>query len=99
MLRRLAAARPPPSSRCHALAAVELGTQTITLHLSEPDDLPEPWQASDDRLRWTRQMRTSTWTRSGPTVADQPAPYPLLVTIGSTDTGNAWLLNCEKHPS
>ena len=95
VLRRLAAARAADQQPMPRLAAVELGPQTITLHLSEPDDLAEPWQASDDRLRWTVTSDVDL-DQVGPEVADQPAPYPLLVTIGSTDTGNPWLLNCEN---
>ena len=97
VLRRLAAARTAGKQPMPRLAAVELDAQTITLHLSEPDDLAEPWQASDDRLRWTVRSDVDL-DQVGPAVADQPAPYPLLVTIGSTDTGNAWLLNCENAP-
>lgn len=31
----------------------------------------------------------------GDLIPDQVAPYPLFVTIGTSDTGNVWLLDCE----
>lgn len=33
---------------------------------------------------------------SGSDAPDLEAPYPLLVTIGTSDTGETWMLNCEE---
>lgn len=77
--------RPMPQ-----LAAVHLSAQGVTLRLAQPvEHLAEPWAGEAD-----------TWFLPQgefpePDHADQAAPYPLLVTIGSDDTGGIWLINPE----
>ena len=57
-LRRLAGTTYANRGVMPAVAAVELTTDTtedggrMTLHLSEPGDLPAPWQPTPDRLHW-----------------------------------------------
>jgi nucleoid-associated protein YgaU len=95
-LRRMAAAHKPGGSMS-PLAAVELGDGALTLHLSgEPgEDLPTPWEGTPDRLHW--QCRTDVDIDDlGPEPDDVEAPYPLLVTVGTSDDGATWLLNCEE---
>ena len=77
------------------LAAVELGEETITLHLSDPADLPAPWQGTQDRLHWQCSTEVDV-NELGPATEQVEAPYPLLVTIGVSDTGETWLINCEE---
>ena len=76
------------------LAAVELAEHALTLHLSTPATLGPPWVASGDRLHWTLSAGTDL-REVGDLAPDQPAPYPLLVTIGAGDDGHVWLLNIE----
>lgn len=98
-LRRLAGAAHANRSVMPAVAAVEIDitrndTGRLTLHLSEPGDLPDPWQPTPDRLHW--HISTSLPVDDlGPISAEADPPYPLLVTIGQADTGELWLLNCE----
>jgi hypothetical protein len=94
-LRRLAAAHANRGQSMPQLAAVQLSGTNLTLHLSEPDDLDSPWQGTDDHLHWSCPRDVDV-DDLGPAVPDQPAPYPLLVTIGSSDSGNLWLLNAEQ---
>ncbi|WP_172826081.1 LysM peptidoglycan-binding domain-containing protein [Friedmanniella luteola] len=94
-LRRLAAARAAARQPMPDLAAVELTPGALTLHLAEPAPPTSPWQACDDQPSWRLPASTDLDT-VGPTVLDQPAPYPLLVTIGASDDGAVWLLNCEQ---
>ncbi|WP_109689402.1 hypothetical protein [Branchiibius hedensis] len=96
LLRQLAANITNSNLTMPALAAVELGGTQIVLHLSAPCALPDPWDGTADQLHWATQV--------GPAVGDvdenQPAPYPLLVTIGADDTSDhVWLLNMEELAS
>jgi nucleoid-associated protein YgaU len=96
-LRRLAGTTYTSRGVMPAVAAVEIDTGEcghLTLHLSGPSDLPQPWQPTPDRLHW--HVPTSIPVEDlGELSDDADAPYPLLVTIGQADTGELWLLNCE----
>jgi LysM repeat protein len=94
VLLRLAAATGRDGASMPELAAVELAEHAVTLHLSAPAALEQPWQGSVDQLHWTLPAAADL-PAVGPVVTDQPAPYPLLVTIGASDDGNVWLLNIE----
>lgn len=98
LLRRLAARQAHDGHTMPALAAVELTPQGAVLHLSQAQDLPPPWRGRDDRTRWTCPTSTDL-DDVGPHEIDQPAPYPLLVTIGSSDDDAVWLINCEDQPA
>lgn len=93
-LRRLAATTTRLGESMPELAAVELSEHALTLHLSAPTRLQDPWHGSVDQLHWTLPAGAAL-AAVGPMAVDQPAPYPLLVTIGSSDDGNVWLLNIE----
>ncbi|KQU67959.1 LysM peptidoglycan-binding domain-containing protein [Phycicoccus sp. Root101] len=93
-LRRLAVETAASTARMPELAAVELAQHALTLHLSTPTTLEPPWVGSADQLHWT--LAAGADLRDvGPLTPDQPAPYPLLVTIGAGDDGGVWLLNIE----
>ena len=94
VLRRLAAATAASGSVMPVLAAVELTATHLVLHLAEPARLPAPWQGSDDAYHWKLDPQVP-WDQIGPHLPDQPAPYPLLVTIGLGDHDEVWLLNIE----
>lgn len=69
---------------------VALGRRAVTLHLAEDADLPAPWTGAN--MIW-----------SAPLPEDAPDPeyacsYPLLVGIGSNDSGDHVLINLEEHP-
>src|SRR5665811_1581413 len=97
LLRRLAARQSAARQDMPNLAAVELIAGGIVLHLSQAHDLPAPWQGSQDRMRWSCPTGVDV-DEVGPHEPDQPAPYPLLVTIGASDDNDVWLLNCEDLP-
>lgn len=94
-LNRLAAAVGATGDPMPPLAAVELGKGALTLHLSGAADLPSPWQGTPDRLHWHCPTDIDT-DDLGPETSHVQPPYPLLVTIGTSDTGETWLLNCEE---
>ncbi|MBO1756469.1 LysM peptidoglycan-binding domain-containing protein [Allobranchiibius sp. CTAmp26] len=92
LLRNLAAEAKAADLCMPAVAALELSTEHVAVHLSTAGALPEPWDGTPDQLRWARA------TTPGERIQvpeSQPAPYPLLVTVGADDDGHQWLLNCE----
>jgi LysM repeat protein len=93
-LRRLAARQTADQQPMPQLTAIQLSSTTVRLHLSPPFHLPAPWQNTDDQC-WTVPLNIDL-DQLGPHVVDQPAPYPLLVTIGTDDDDQVWLLNCEE---
>lgn len=94
-LRRLAAAVGAQGTTMPPLAAVELGHGKLTLHLSAPATVPAPWAGSPDQTHWHVSTDT-TVDELGPDTGNVEPPYPLLATIGMSDTGETWLLNCEE---
>ncbi|GAB7005363.1 hypothetical protein JCM18899A_28360 [Nocardioides sp. AN3] len=94
-LRRLAAAVGAQGTTMPPLAAVELANGKLTLHLSAPAAVPAPWAGSPDQTHW--HVTTDTDADDlGPDTGNVEPPYPLLATIGMSDTGETWLLNCEE---
>lgn len=83
---QLALGRPMPQ-----VETVELTDHDIVLHLTEPADLSEPWTSRTDRRTWRARYAGAQASDD----IEQPAPYPLLVTIGTGDDGHIWLLNLE----
>ena len=96
LLRRLAAARALTGESLPAVAAVSLDRSGVTLHLAYPSELPGPWTTTPDPLHW-HLPRTTDLDRVGPLVPDQPAPIPLLATVGAAPDGSSWLLNLEQY--
>ena len=94
LLRRLAAHHGRDGQVMPAVAAVELTGSAVVLHLGTPAALPPPWIGSEDAVRWWLP-ESADQEKLGPIPADQPAPYPLLVTVGTGDDGHVWLLNLE----
>ena len=94
-LRRLAASAHEIEAPMPPVAAVELHEDIVTLHLSDEATLASPWEGTPDRLHWhcTTHLEGGDL---GPRTGWVEAPYPLLVTIGQTDDGATWLLNCEE---
>lgn len=74
------------------LLAVRLADDEIAVYLTQPADLPEPFEpAHPDRTAWlVRPGRATPPTR--PTVS----PYPALTTIGTDDAGGVLLLDLEQ---
>ena len=94
VLRRLAASVARIGATMPDLAAVELTATHVVLHLGTPTTLGAPWLGSSDGYHW-RVPAAVPLDEVGPDVTDQPAPYPLLATIGVGDDGAVWLLNVE----
>lgn len=94
-LRRLAAAVGAQGITMPPLAAVELAQSKLTLHLSAPAIVPAPWVGSPDQTHWHVSTDTAV-NELGPDTGNVEPPYPLLATIGMSDTGETWLLNCEE---
>ncbi len=72
------------------LAAVQLNSDGITLHLTEPvDKLPLAWtgEGSEWRLAPAHFAELEQ--------SEQAAPFPLLVTVGADSDGGLWLVNAE----
>ena len=95
-LRRLAAACAADRRPLPDVAAVELTGTAVVLHLDRPTAPHGPWTDTQAGHTWHLDAVT-TLDDIGPDIPDQPAPYPLLVTIGQSDEGKQWLLNIENQ--
>lgn len=92
-LRLLAQQQNQVGEQMPVLAALSVEASTLTAHLAEPVNLPPGWVAlSEDHRRWQTDLTMIEMTEP---LADQPPPYPLLVTVGVEGTGKWWLLNLE----
>ncbi|MGB3764256.1 MAG: LysM peptidoglycan-binding domain-containing protein [Ornithinimicrobium sp.] len=87
-LRRLAEQARTKQTEMPPLAAVQLGEDLVTLHLSGPAVLPAPWEGSPDRLHWSRSTAAAVEDLA-PDHGWAEAPYPMLVTIGIDDRRDA----------
>ena len=89
---RTSAGRPMPK-----LVAVEVGGDGLILYMAEPvTDLTGPWQQVDANALVWRLPANTDLAAVGYLPEYPPAPYPLLVTCGSTDDDHIWLLNLEQ---
>ncbi|KGN41895.1 LysM peptidoglycan-binding domain-containing protein [Knoellia aerolata] len=93
-LRRLALSHTSAGQAMPEVAAVQMTQTGLTLHLSGPSTLDAPWQGTEDHLHWTLSAQADPATVEPP-VEEQPAPYPMLCTIGASDAGDVWMLNLE----
>ncbi|OUZ11076.1 hypothetical protein BHE97_06520 [Aeromicrobium sp. PE09-221] len=86
-LRHLAAEFDTRDEPHPQLEHVSLTTRTLDIHLAQPATLPAPWSGSGRQWKLT--------TDSDVADLDVLPPYPLLVSIGQTDTGALELVNLE----
>lgn len=85
-----------PDGQLPDIVAVRMIHDGLELILSTPGpDAPAPWHVNQDGLRWNLR-------RVDPLPYDPAdrvfhfAPYPTLVTIGSSPSGEHWLLDLER---
>lgn len=98
VLRNLARDTAAANSTAPSLAAVELAPGHLKLHLDEPTELPAPWRGDDSNTHWQLDSADVAATAANPD-PDAAAPYPQLVTLGTTEDGTTWLLNAEQFGS
>ena len=77
-----------------AVRAARLTATQFDLYLAEPADLPVPWTGTADDTVWTLEVDNAA-DLSEVDVADIPAPYPALVTIGHDEEEGHVLLDLE----
>ena len=94
ILRRLAAARLHSDEALPAVTVVRLDRDGVTVHLAMPSPAADPWTAGVDSLSWHLPGDVDL-DQVGPRVPDQPAPFPLLVTVGVSSAGATTMLNLE----
>lgn len=91
-LRNLASHRTQHGLPMPALDRVDLTSQVLVAHFAALATLDDPWQPDDDTGMCWRISQDAVLGA----VEDQPAPYPLLVTVGTSDEGGSCLLNLEQ---
>ncbi|MEY9913189.1 hypothetical protein ABIA35_009456 [Catenulispora sp. MAP12-49] len=95
VLRTLATACSTGGRPLPGVAAVVVGTDTITLRLARPDEQPpQGWSADDQGRTWTAPLRL---LQSAAVDDALPTPYPRLVSAGDTDSGRVLLNLAEAH--
>lgn len=95
VLRTLATACSTNGRPLPGVAAVVVGTDTITLRLAHPDEQPpEGWSAEHQGRSWAAPLRL---LQSAPVDDALPAPYPRLVSTGDSEQGRVLLNLAEAH--
>ena len=95
VLRTLATACSTGGRPLPGVAAVVVGTDTITLRLARPDEQPpQGWSAEHHGRSWTAPLRL---LQSAPVDDALPAPYPRLVSTGDSEQGRVLLNLAEAH--
>ncbi|MEY9863195.1 hypothetical protein ABH935_008844 [Catenulispora sp. GAS73] len=95
VLRTLATACAQNNRPLPGVAALVVGTDTITLRLARPDEQPpQNWTAEHQGRSWSAPLRL---LQSAPVDDALPAPYPRLVSTGDTDQGRVLLNLAEAH--
>jgi hypothetical protein len=95
VLRTLATACAQSARPLPGVAAVVVGTESITLRLARPDEQPPVgWSADDQGRSWAAPLRM---LQSAAVDDALPAPYPQLVSAGDTDSGRVLLNLAEAH--
>ena len=95
VLRTLATACSTNGRPLPGVAAVVVGTDTITLRLARPDEQPpEGWSAEHQGRSWAAPLRL---LQSAPVDDALPAPYPQLVSTGDSEQGRVLLNLAEAH--
>jgi len=85
-----------PDSRLPDVVAVRMTHDLLELVLSTSHrDPPKPWLVNESGLRWSVR-RSDTLPFDPADAVFHYAPYPTLVTIGSTAAGEHWLLDLEQ---
>ncbi|MBS2534856.1 hypothetical protein KGQ20_18970 [Catenulispora sp. NF23] len=95
VLRTLATACVQAGRPLPGVAAVVVGTDTLTLRLARPDEQPpDGWSAEHQGRSWAAPLRL---LQSAPVDDALPAPYPRLVSTGDSDQGRVLLNLAEAH--
>lgn len=85
-----------PDGRLPDVVAVRITQDVLDLVLAAPHgDPPGPWRAAQGGLRWSVD-RADPLPFDAADVEYHFAPYPALVTIGSSSSGEHWLLDLER---
>ncbi len=97
-LRGLAAAVRDGTLRAlPAAVAVRIGPDGIELLLARADvSAPEPWRADADGLHWLLPAEALLIYDDATEREHTLAPYPALVSVGHTSSGEQWLLDVEQ---
>ena len=93
-LRTLARECATTNAPLPVVRAARLTAEQFDLYLAHPSTLPHPWTGTTDGTVWTLHLHSLTDLPDGD-VADVPAPYPALVTIGHDDEDGHVFLDLE----
>ena len=96
-LRGLTRAAADGHGRLPDVVAARLTDDALELTLADPEhDAPEPWRSDEAGTTWTLNRRDADPRDAGGQLPECYAPYPTLVSVGHTPTGEQWLLDLEQ---
>ena len=96
-LRGLTRAAADGHGRLPDVVAARLTDDALELTLADPEhDAPEPWRSDEAGTTWTLNRRDAELRDAGGRLPECYAPYPTLVSVGHTPTGEQWLLDLEQ---